>query len=171
MDPRSFARKMRLTGAQLEENAHEVVRRTALLIDQAVVGKTPVKTGRARANWRVQIGSANPETLPTPASKEAGYASAIAEGQAVILAYKGEGEIHITNNLPYIHALNGGSSAQTMHEPFFVETAVMEAADVVRRVRGLTATLEMDFTPAVRAANRTATQRLSVLTEEENGGN
>jgi hypothetical protein len=129
-DLREFAKQIRLLGKAVEENADTLVRKTALAIDTGVVMATPVKTGRARANWRVQAGSMNPETLPPPSSPGAGVSAALAEALTAVAEYRGEGEIHISNNLPYIHRLNAGSSTQAPEG--FVELAVQRAAEAVR---------------------------------------
>lgn len=141
-DLREFAKRIRLKGEAVEKNTDEIVRRTALVIDSAVVMRTPVKTGRARANWRAQLGSANGETLPAPASPADGAQQALQEAQAAVAGYQGEGAIHITNSLPYIKPLNDGHSSQA--PAGFIETAVQDGARAVQSARNLTGTLEME---------------------------
>lgn len=128
-----FAKSLRLIGQKIEENTDKLTRQAALMIDQAVVMATPVKTGRARANWRVGVGAPNPEVLPAPSTPGAGVQAAIAEGQQVIAGFNtegGEGEIHISNNLPYIGRLNYGNSKQAPR--YFVEQEVQRVAEQLR---------------------------------------
>lgn len=118
-DLRSFANKMRDISSAIEHAAGEMTRRTAVAVDTAVVMATPVDTGRARANWQAGIGA--PVEGTTEDVSESG-AGAIAEASSKIAGYKGGSVIHITNNLPYIQALNDGHSAQA--PAGFVEHAV-----------------------------------------------
>jgi len=121
-------------GGQVVTEADRTVRKVALAVDATVVLATPVDTGRARANWQVELGG--------PASGEVGRAgerfsstTPIAQGAAAIALYKGgpNASIHITNNLPYIGRLNDGHSAQA--PAGFVEQAVLRGADAVRNAQ------------------------------------
>lgn len=123
-DLKKFAERMRRMGQRVESNADALVREVALAVDATVVIATPVDTGRARANWQVNIDS--PASGTVEAKDQSGQA-AIAEGQAVIEKYKGNKSIHITNNLPYIGRLNEGWSAQAPSG--FVEKAVLAGAN------------------------------------------
>lgn len=112
-----------------------MVRRVALAVDTAVVLATPVRTGRARANWQVGLGSAPVGTLAAPSSPGAGASEALGRGQATIGEYQGQGgTIHISNNLPYIGALNDGSSKQA--PAGFVESAIMAGVAAIDQARG-----------------------------------
>jgi hypothetical protein len=91
---------------------------------------TPVDTGRARSNWQVAING--PATGESERADPSGQI-AIAMGRAVIATAKEGQAIHITNNLPYIAALNDGSSAQAPKN--FVQEAVRVAATAVREAR------------------------------------
>lgn len=106
---------------------HDIrVRRAAIAADQVAVLATPVDTGRARANWRVGIGSAR-TGFDEDASDASGGAT-IAEGQAVIAGWKsGAGPIFISNSVPYIIPLDEGSSAQA---PNGMTAAAVQAARV-----------------------------------------
>lgn len=134
-------RRIRLVGEEVEKNTYLVVRKAALVIDQAVVMGTPVDTGLARSNWIV--------TLDTPANKTiAAYApgvklglgemanaqAAIDHGQSVIAQWKGEGQvIVIQNSIAYIVPLNRGHSPQ-QGTPGFIERAIVEAIGAIRGV-------------------------------------
>jgi hypothetical protein len=136
-----FSKLIRLRGEAVEKNTTKLVRKVALAIDAAVVMATPVDTGRARANWRVQVGGANGESLGSPASPAAGAQQALDEGRSAVAAYQ-SGEIHITNNLPYIGRLNDGSSAQA--PAGFVERAVVVGVNAVRSAKGLSGDLDVE---------------------------
>lgn len=70
-----------------------------------VVNRTPVDTGRARGAWQV--------TLATVPDKEFRSRNPIASGTARIEAKTATfSSIFITNNVPYIIFLEGGSSKQ-----------------------------------------------------------
>jgi hypothetical protein len=95
-----------------------------------LVEVTPVKTGWARNNWLLALGHSAPGPIGTPenvntTAKDAGIPS--------VLGWKiSDGPIYITNNVPYIGRLNGGSSKQAPRG--FIEKAVTSA--VRKRANG-----------------------------------
>lgn len=92
--------------------ANRLKRRAALAIHQAVTTATPVRTGRARANWLVALGGPASAVVGTPGKKPTDAPDPIGPGAATIGQSAPEQPIHITNNLPYIKRLNEGHSAQ-----------------------------------------------------------
>lgn len=137
MDLKRFAVRIRQLGGNVERNATALVRKVALSVDSTVVMSTPVDTGRARSNWQVELGKPARGVIdahvPGAEGSTAGPNAQIslALGAAAIATYKGGETIHLTNNLPYIGALNRGHSAQA--PAGFVESAVL---DGVAQVRG-----------------------------------
>lgn len=111
---KSLGRKLRQIGETVEENSGDIVRGTALVVDQVVVTTTPVLSGRARSGWDVEIGRESsfvPEGEPS--TPGAGEAEALAKGRATIERWRlGNGIIYISNGLPYIRRLEEGYSAQ-----------------------------------------------------------
>lgn len=85
------------TGVELET----VVRKVAFDVYKGITQKTPVDTGRAKANWNIGLGAINYKV-----TKNTTFTA--------IEPPKGSGKkiIYITNNLPYINALENGSSTQ-----------------------------------------------------------
>lgn len=85
------------TGLEIET----VVRKVAFDIYKGVTEKTPVDTGRAKANWMMGYGNIN---------------YTISENTKFVAMQppKGSGKnvIYITNSLPYINSLENGSSKQ-----------------------------------------------------------
>lgn len=131
-----FSRRIVVRARNVADNADRLVRRVALVADQAVVTATPVDTGRARSNWIVQIGGPATDAIEpySPGDRgstgAANVQAALDQGEAAIRDYRAGQEIHITNNLPYIGDLNKGSSAQAPEN--FVELSVLEAVQAVR---------------------------------------
>ena len=78
-----------------------VVRKLAFEIYKGVTQKTPVDTGRAKANWNIGLGA-----IDSRITKNTTFQA--------IEPPKGAGKrpIYITNNLPYINKLENGSSKQ-----------------------------------------------------------
>lgn len=139
-DLRGFGRRMRETGRRVEENSSALVRRVALAVDSTVVLATPVDTGRARANWQVNIGSPAAGTRDAYATGSQGSTAsanareALAQGRDEISRYRpGDDSINITNNLPYIGRLNDGHSAQAPSG--FVERAVLVGVNAANSAR------------------------------------
>lgn len=135
-----FSRRIRARVKSLEGNLNQVVRKVAMAADQAVVLGTPVDTGRARSNWIVSVGSAHGDTISAYVPGEKGSTksentqAALDQGESVIRNYTSgrDQSIHITNNLPYIQALNDGHSEQAPAN--FVESAIQEAIAAVGRI-------------------------------------
>ncbi len=124
-----FGKRMRMRASNVFRESNKVKRNAALAIDQTVVLGTPVDTGTARSNWLVSTDGARDDTIDAYAplasgnlSETANAEAALAQGKKVIAGTKPEQDIHITNNLDYIMALNEGSSAQA--PAAFVEEAV-----------------------------------------------
>lgn len=144
MNLTQFANRMRQVGATVETNAHRAAKQVALAVDQTVVTATPVDTGRARANWQVQAGSAPEGVIDAYVAGEGGNTvaqntqAALEQGKIAIQAAAPGQEVHITNNLPYIGKLNDGHSAQA--PAGFVEEAVLNGIKTIRSVRLLSET-------------------------------
>lgn len=109
-------------GAELTRTTENVVRFIALDIDRRLRrnpsrGGTPVDTGHARANWVPSVGD--------PFGAEVDGDSAHDSGVAAVLGYKlGDGAAWVSNNVPYILALNDGWSKQ--RPAGFIETCIAE---------------------------------------------
>lgn len=130
---REFSVRIKRVAGRVPERADVMTRRVLLACAATVVLRTPVDTGRARANWQAQVGQPAQGTLPEPSSPAQGPAAALARAQAVAAAYRGEKSLHLTNNLPYISALNRGSSSQAPAN--FVQAAIAAALQAIRAAR------------------------------------
>lgn len=131
---------MRQIGKNVETGTNKVTKRAALVIDQSLVLGTPVKTGRARSNWVVQlISPARSVIEPYAPGDNLGIgetqnaAAALAQGRAVIATRQLGQDIYISNNVDYIGDLNDGSSAQAAAG--FVENAIDAGNDVIRSAK------------------------------------
>jgi hypothetical protein len=103
LDLRHFQRKSNLRTAT-------VVRKIALDVLVRVVKRTPVDTGRARANWQTTVGQmADGEVDSTdPTGGES-----IGKGATEIESWDpSKAAVFLTNNVPYIGYLESGSSQQ-----------------------------------------------------------
>lgn len=85
-----------------EGNATQVVRKIGIDTLAAVVKRTPVDTGRARANWNTSIGSPD---LGVSDNKDKSGELAKARGRAVIGTATAAAPIYLMNSLPYIRRL------------------------------------------------------------------
>jgi hypothetical protein len=131
--PSVFAQRMKQLGQRIEKNSDALVRKCALAVDATVVLATPVDTGRARANWQVEL---NAPAIGTTTRLSPSGAESIAAARTKIAQYKGgtpKAAIHITNNLPYIGKLNDGYSKQA--PAGFVEKAVMVGVSAIQNVK------------------------------------
>jgi hypothetical protein len=139
VDLKRFAIRMKKLGGNVGQNGPKLLRKVALSVDATVVSATPVDTGRARSNWVAEINSPATGTRePYSPGKEGSTGgpnaqAAIEQARAVISTYKSGQAVHLTNNLPYIGALNDGHSAQA--PAGFVQTAVLNGIAQVRGVK------------------------------------
>lgn len=102
-------------------------------------GGTPVDTGWARANWVPSIGAPHEGTVgERPPKAEEGRAQVQADDSASVAGVAevaarytlNRGPVFISNNVPYIQALNDGHSKQA--PAGFVQAAVIRAAELGR---------------------------------------
>jgi hypothetical protein len=89
----------------VEQMMEKEVRITALQIFNQIVERTPVDTGRARANWNIDINTVD-LTLHDPGR------DATNESLTATARFKLTDTIYISNNLPYIERLDEGHSKQ-----------------------------------------------------------
>lgn len=93
-DIQKFARK---TGGSLEQ----VIRATCLQLSASIIERTPVDTGRARANWQASVG--RPELSVLDIEDKDGSA-ALAKVRQQVQSAPGS-VFFLANNLPYIRRL------------------------------------------------------------------
>jgi hypothetical protein len=87
------------SNAVLDKYAKAVV----LNLDKSMVMKSPVDTGRFRANWNIGIGSVDSNTSDATDISGSG---AISKAVAELNSFKVNGQIiYITNSLPYAYRL------------------------------------------------------------------
>lgn len=140
-----FNKRMKLIADRVGKNAGEAVKRAALEADQVGVLRTPVDTGRARANWVASIGEPSTEDNPGPdlgsrdANETKSTAEALAQAQTALAGYKlSLGPIYLVNNTEYILFLDDGSSDQAPSgiSPFMLQAAraVLKKAKLLKGV-------------------------------------
>ena len=143
MSLETFNRRIRLRANNIPREVNKIVRTIALVVDQSLVLRTPVDTGRARSGWVVSLNEPSTETpepfnpLPRGTDPEkfgegANARGAIAQGREVIGRRRPEQTLYIVNNNDYIDELNRGSSAQAPE--MFVEMAIQDGLNAVSNV-------------------------------------
>lgn len=138
-----FAGRIDRIAVQVEENVERAVKDCAGAVARSVISNTPADTGRARSNWTAQMEEAFAGMFPARvpgiagSTAEANAAAAVEAAEQLIETFDIEenASIHITNNLPYIGALNDGHSKQAPAD--FVKIAVIDGLATVRGVRVL----------------------------------
>jgi len=95
---------------EVEDVVVMVTQKVALEALNRIVMRSPVDTGRFRANWNVSFGT---EDLSTTDATDKSGSSTIAKGLATINQYaKLSQVIYVSNNLPYANRLENGWSKQ-----------------------------------------------------------
>ncbi len=105
---REFNLDLTRFGDLTEKQAHQIFRKIALDLDASIVLDTPVDEGRARGNWYPSI------NIPSAEVDEDSLGPGVSLGRlngVVATAQLGD-VIWMTNNLPYILALENGHSGQ-----------------------------------------------------------
>lgn len=117
-----------------------VAQRVATRVSDFVIDNTPVDTGKARSNWLVTLQRpANTVREPFAPGERLGLSetananAAKAAAKRVIDSQRSGQSIIIQNNVPYIRALNDGSSQQAPRN--FVEQAVKTGTEAVGEER------------------------------------
>ncbi len=105
--------QVRVIVRSLNGFTERLMKKLTLDITSSLIERTPVDTGWARANWVPSVGLPFSETAGTREEAEAGNINVGRQqsGQAQLLGYTlTKGSIFISNNVPYIVDLEGGSS-------------------------------------------------------------
>lgn len=87
-----------------------VVQKIAMETFKRVILRSPVDTGRFRANWGVMVGS--PYTGFDEAARDKSGSAAIGKAQTVTINWNAQGLITCCNSLPYNLKLEYGHSKQ-----------------------------------------------------------
>lgn len=126
-----LANRLEAKAAQIDKAASVVATKVAMSIIDTLIQRTPVDTTAALSNWQVTLDSPYSSFRDPYVPGYLGYTAA-ASGREVRMAAlaalekKKPGQtIYITNNAPYIRALNSGTSKQDPGG--FVEAAVLIA--------------------------------------------
>jgi hypothetical protein len=110
------------------DKAESIVKVTMIELFNRVIQKSPVDTGRFRANWNCSIGSPD---LSTSESIDPSGSGAISKATSTVVSYTLNGQsVFLTNNLPYADRLENGWSKQAPNG--MVRLSVMEIQNSVR---------------------------------------
>jgi hypothetical protein len=120
----SFSKDLAKFAKKTNTSIPKILRIVAVATFPAIIIRTPVMTGRARANW--QYSTTSPAGGIVEDTNKKNIESEIKNGHTHIL----------TNNLPYIEPLENGSSTQAPSGMVKVSTAEFEA-NLSKAVRSL----------------------------------
>jgi hypothetical protein len=143
-DPSTFAKRMQIRADRVGGSIDRIARKAALAVDQALVLATPVDTGRARSNWRAEVGGAPSGTIQpySPGDKlgigeQANAAAAMQQAAGQVAGWRPSSEVplFISNNVDYIGKLNEGSSKQAPAN--FVEQAIAAGIGAIANAKVL----------------------------------
>ena len=106
----TFALDLSKAIEKAKDKAELVTRKIALELFSNVILKSPVDTGRFRANWNCSIGSVD-KSISAATDKEG--SGAIGRVRAEVMKYTLDGRsIFLANSLPYAERLENGWSDQ-----------------------------------------------------------
>ena len=92
--------------------AEKVVGKIALDLLSGVILRSPVDTGRFRANWRLAIGNIDLSAVQEPDLPTTNQSAILTAATAVLANYKLGDTIFISNNTEYALELEAGRSTQ-----------------------------------------------------------
>jgi hypothetical protein len=148
------SKQLRQLAKNLPLRVNDLKKDVTKTINFDLLQTTPVDTGQAVSNWQVQLDSAaegiRPPFVDTPkgfmkqtsgvrawnhrsdpeVTRQANIGPALEVASATIEQAQPGQEIHVTNNLPYIQALDEGHSSQAQN---FVSRAIILGRDLVTR--------------------------------------
>jgi len=119
MKNKRFEIDMEKFAKQAEINLETVVKRVSFEVYNKAKKNTPVDTGRARGSWNISEEYSDLSTLPE-GQYPVGTTNAVGN-------ISGKDEVHISNNLEYINALDEGRSRQAPSGMVDVTIAQVEA--------------------------------------------
>jgi len=138
---RNFGSRLNATGDALVHNASKTIRKAAMAAVNEVVLRTPVKTGAARINWKLSIGTPRtnllkgPNTPKVDTNRQIASAKALADAANKIKAWKvGKGSIFIANPVEYIGDLDAGTLSKQARAGMTM-FAVAAARAILRKAR------------------------------------
>lgn len=105
----SFSLDIRKFVDKTHDRMDLTVRYVSLELFRRVVLRSPVDTGRFRANWQVEIGGLPQGTLELD---DRTGAATVSRADAELAGVRAGDTIYLVNNLPYGPALERGSSKQ-----------------------------------------------------------
>jgi hypothetical protein len=110
------------------DKVESIVKVTMIELFNRVIQKSPVDTGRFRANWNCSIGSPD---LSTSQAIDPSGSGAISKATSTVVSYTLNGQsVFLTNNLPYADRLENGWSKQAPNG--MVRLSMMEIQNSVR---------------------------------------
>ncbi len=106
-----FSRSLNEIADYVDTSYEKIVRKVCIDIYKAIVTKTPVLTGRAKASWGIDV---NPSDYKAPDREysEGEIRQMVSENVSEFKLSVHDGTVTIYNNLEYIEALEDGHSDQ-----------------------------------------------------------
>lgn len=109
---------------------HIFLTEIARAVDEELIRRTPVDTGKARSNWIMSINAPVSDVIEPYApgvklgiSETSNLIAALNQAAAVLHGHHDSDPIYISNNVDYIGLLNQGSSKQA--PALFVEVSIL----------------------------------------------
>lgn len=123
----SFATDLQALIDKARGDANRAVRQSVVLATQSLVLKSPVDTGRFRANWVMGVGAVDRSTSVATSKDGSAAIARIAEQMQT----QEEGTVfYITNSLPYARPLEYGHSKQAPNG--MVRLTVVELPNLIK---------------------------------------
>ncbi|WP_018229677.1 HK97 gp10 family phage protein [Methyloversatilis universalis] len=93
-------------------NIERAARQAVVLAAQGLIMRTPVDTGRARANWVFGAGAINYEVVETRTDRSGGATQGAIAAAVMTVRIASVPYLYVSNSLPYVQRLEDGWSQQ-----------------------------------------------------------
>ncbi len=137
LDPRNMKRNAdRLIDARI----NQLGRAAGFELGKRLMQRTPVDTGRARANWNASVNSPDYSTTGSFSTKwdkehkHTGFAEAKIQTATRVLKFSAGDTFYMSNGLPYIERLDQGYSQQAAAG--IVEPVLQDMKPTIKRIAG-----------------------------------
>lgn len=124
LDLAKFARKT-------DVNMVKLVQKISAEAFKRIIWRTPVDTGRARANWGVSVGAPKPPVIIIDDDKEGDRT--LTEAIQKVKSFNADGSIFMCNNVPYIMGLEHGTGSPKQAPQGMVKITVEEITGFISK--------------------------------------
>jgi len=132
VDDKNFSIDLKKFSEKVDEDLNTLFNKIVFILFRNIIAYTPVKTGRARANWNIGIGTEDLSTVEFSGGDNADSAALNFAFNKASKDFEIGEVIYLTNNLAYIKPLEEGWSDQAPNG--MIARAMEDVANAIEEV-------------------------------------